>query len=80
MRHNFRKLLLTALAFVKPKRKPSLKKIIREAIWMTVLFVILTAAMVFQYQRGRNDERAVWEPRWQMEKDVYRTMPFRNDD
>jgi len=65
---------------VKPKRKPSLKKIIREAIWMTVLFVILTAAMVFQYQRGRNDERAVWEPRWQMEKDVYRTMPFRNDD
>jgi hypothetical protein len=47
---------------------------------MTVLFVVFTTAMVFQYEKGREDERQLWEPKWQMERDVYRTMPFRNDD
>lgn len=80
MRHYFLKLLLTVLAFVKPKRKITLRMIIRETIWMIVLFVVLTSAMIFQYHRGRTDERKVWEPKWQIEKDVYRTMPFRNEN
>ena len=80
MRHYIRKLLLSALASLKPKRKLTWKRVIGQLIWTTMLFVILTAAMVFQYERGRIDERQIWEPKWQMEKDVYRTMPFRNDD
>jgi len=54
--------------------------VIGQVIWMMVLVVILTSAMAFQYYRGRNDERKLWEPKWQMERDVYRTMPFRDDD
>lgn len=80
MRHYVRKLLLTALASLKPKRKLTWKRVIGRVICTTVLFVLLTAAMLFYYERGRSDERQIWEPRWQMERDVYRTMPFRNDD
>ncbi len=65
---------------LKPKRKLTWKRVLRQVIWITVLFVILTTAMVIQYERGREDERKLWEPEWQIERGVYRTMPFRNDD
>ena len=80
MRHYFLKLLLSALALLKPKRKLTWKRVVGQLIWMTVLFVVFTTAMVYQYEKGREDERQLWEPKWQMERDVYRTMPFRNDD
>ena len=80
MRHYFLKLLLSVLASLKPKRKLTWKRVIGQLIWMTILFVVFTGAMLYQYERGRFDERQLWEPKWQMEKDVYRTMPFRNDD
>lgn len=80
MRHYVRTLLLSALASLKPKRKLTWKRVVRHLIWMTVLFVVFTTAMIYQYEKGRYDERQLWEPKWQMERDVYRTMPFRNDD
>ncbi len=80
MRHYVRKLLLSALASVKPKRKLTWKRVIGQLIWTTVLVVIFATAMTYQYEKGREDERQLWEPKWQMERDVYRTMPFYNDD
>lgn len=65
---------------LKLKRKLTWKRVLRRVIWITVLFVILTTAMVVQYERGREDERNLWEPKWQLDRGVYRTMPFRNDD
>lgn len=80
MRHYFLKFLLSVLTLLKPKRKLTWKRIAGQALCMTVLVMIFTAAMMVQYHRGRNDERKLWEPKWQMERDVYRTMPFRDDD
>ena len=80
MRHYFLKLLLSALASLKPKRKLTWKRVIGQLIWMTVMVVVFMTAMIYQYEKGRSDERQLWEPKWQMERDVYRTMPFYNDD
>jgi len=68
--------LRSVLKLLKPKSK---KKFFLNLIWMTTLFVFMTGALTIQYWRGRYDERQIWEPKWQMERDVYRVMPY-NDD
>ncbi len=68
--------LRSVLKFLKPKSK---KKFFLNLLWMTAMVVFLTSALVVQYWRGRYDERQLWEPKWQMERDVYRVMPY-NDD
>jgi len=44
-----------------------------------MVLIIMTAYM-FSYYQGRLDERALWEPRWQMESTDYRLMPYGLDD
>lgn len=83
MRHHFLQLgksLLSVLASLKPKRKPHWKKKLALFTFVYVLlFVILTGGMLYQYERGRYDERQLWEPKWEMERDAYRLMPYHDD-
>ena len=75
------RLLVLVPKSLRPKRKPHWKKKLAVSIlsWV-VVFGVLTSAMVIQYWRGRYDERQVWEPKWEMERDVYRLMPYGQDD
>ena len=80
MRQYFLKLLLSVLALLKPKRKLTWKRFVLGTVTWTVAVTIIIAAHMFSYYRGRVDERAYWEPRWQIESTEYRMMPYGIDD
>ncbi len=65
---------------LRPKRKIKWKKLVYDTLICVGLFVLVTSMITLSYWRGRHDERMFWEPKWEMERDVYRLMPYNEDD
>ncbi len=61
---------------MKPKRKLTLKRFVIGTLTWIAMVLIISLSYMFSYHQGRMDERALWEPRWQMESTEYRVMPY----